>query len=117
MHQHHTLNYVEFATTQLETTKQFFTQVFDWRFEDYGPEYSAFNGQGLDGGFYAMTASKQIVTSTAPLLVLYSRDLENSQIQVEAAGGYISKAIFEFPGGRRFHFTEPGGNELAVWSE
>lgn len=115
MHQHHKLNYVEFPSCNLEKTKAFFQLAFDWQFEDYGPEYCAFTGQGLDGGFYL---HKQAFENTAPpLLVIYSRDLECSQIQVEAAGGNISKAIFEFPGGRRFHFTEPGGNELAVWSE
>lgn len=85
--------------------------AFGWSFTDYGPSYSAFE-EGLDGGFDAQTAAE-----TKPLPVLYSDDLERSVEAVEEAGGRIVRPIFTFPGGRRFHFTDPAGNELAVWTE
>lgn len=113
---HHKLNYVEFPASNLTATKAFFTQAFDWTFEDYGPEYVAFSGQGLDGGFYQAPLSAQVNQGSA-LLVLYSINLEASLAAVENAGGKIVKPIFNFPGGRRFHFTEPSGNELAIWSD
>jgi len=115
VNEHEKINYVEFPAKDLAATKAFFTQAFNWSFEDYGPEYAAFSNQGLDGGFYA----SELVSSSdrgAALIVLYSEDLEATQAKVEAAGGTISKAIFAFPGGRRFHFLEPSGNELAIWA-
>lgn len=115
MNEHEKINYVEFPAKDLSATKTFFTEAFGWTFEDYGPGYAAFSNQGLDGGFYA----SELVSSSeggAALIVLYSDDLEATAHKVEAAGGIISKAIFSFPGGRRFHFLEPSGNELAVWS-
>ncbi|MFK8049926.1 MAG: VOC family protein [Halioglobus sp.] len=115
MNEHEKINYVEFPAKDLPATKAFFAQAFDWSFEDYGAEYAAFSNQGLDGGFYA----SEMVSSSdhgAALIVLYSEDLEATQAKVEAAGGTVSKAIFAFPGGRRFHFLEPSGNELAVWA-
>jgi len=115
MSQHEKLNYVEFPAKNIPATKQFFQKAFGWSFEDFGPEYTAFTDQGIDGGFY-----KSDLTSTAAngsaLLVLLSENLELSLSNVELAGGEITKAIFSFPGGRRFHFIEPSGNELAVWS-
>lgn len=116
MHQHHQINYVEFASRDLSATKRFFGSAFGWAFEDYGPDYAAFSGQGLDGGFFRADQASE-ARHGAALVVLYSRGLEATQAQVEAAGGRINKAIFDFPGGRRFHFIEPGGNELAVWSD
>lgn len=116
MKQHEKLNYVEFGTRDLAATKDFFEKAFDWRFLDYGPDYTAFSDEGLDGGFYV---SDQVAGSErgGALLVFYSEDLEGSLSRVQEAGGEIMKAIFEFPGGRRFQFCEPGGNEFAVWSE
>lgn len=115
MSEHNKISYLEFPARDLSATKAFFIQAFNWVFEDYGPEYAAFSNQGLDGGFYA---SEMISSSDngAVLVVLYSDDLETTQGNVKAAGGTISKSIFSFPGGRRFHFIEPSGNELAVWS-
>ncbi|MCA0934425.1 VOC family protein [Vibrio alginolyticus] len=116
MHQHEKLNYVEFGSTDLTATKQFFEQVFGWTFVDYGPDYSAFSGQGLDGGFF----KSELVSSTskgAALLVFYSSDIQATLDKVEKHGGNILRPIFEFPGGCRFHFAEPSGNEFAVWSE
>src|SRR3546814_13684539 len=100
----------------MDATKRFFEQAFGWAFEDYGPDYSAFSGQGLDGGFFRSEAAARVDQGSA-LVVFYSEDLEGMLAKVLAAGGEIVKPIFAFPGGRRFHFTEPSGNELAVWSE
>ncbi|MCR9937619.1 VOC family protein [Vibrio antiquarius] len=116
MHQHEKLNYVEFGSTNINATKQFFERTFDWTFIDYGPEYSAFSGQGLDGGFFKSEFANQTANGGA-LLVFYSSDIQATQIKVEQHGGKIIRPIFEFPGGCRFHFTEPSGNEFAVWSE
>ena len=110
------LNYVEFPAANIPATKMFFEQAFNWTFQDYGPDYSAFTNQGLDGGFYK-SELKSVTANGAALLVLKSNDLEHTQAVVESLGGKISTAIFSFPGGRRFHFIEPSGNEFAVWSE
>lgn len=116
MPEHEKLDYVEFAANDLPATKAFFSQVFDWQFEDYGPEYTAFNKQGLDGGFYKSEMSS-CSDRGAALLVFYSSDINLTLNKVTEAGGEICKPIFEFPGGRRFHFIEPSGNEFAVWSD
>ncbi|MCD8523864.1 MAG: VOC family protein [Saccharospirillaceae bacterium] len=110
------LNYVEFSSRDLAASKAFFQQVFAWNFQDYGPEYCAFFAAeaGLDGGFYL---DREKAPATGALLVFYSAELERCLARAEAAGAHISKAIFSFPGGRRFQFIEPGGNELAVWSD
>ena len=109
------INYVEFPSRDLTATKAFFETVFGWSFQDFGPEYTAFSDEGLDGGFFK---SEQVSCAErgAALVVLFSHDLEATEAKVKAGGGIICKEIFSFPGGRRFHFTEPGGNELAVWS-
>lgn len=113
---HEKLNYVEFPARDLEKTSAFFQQVFNWQFTDYGPEYTAFDNQGLAGGFYQSPLSASTRHGSA-LLVFYSEQLEQTQQKIEAAGGEIIKPIFNFPGGRRFHFCEPSGNEFAVWSD
>ena len=117
MNQHEKINYIEFPARDIEKAKSFFSQVFGWRFTDYGPEYSAFDKDaGLDGGFFK---SDRVTSSDngGVLIVFYSKDLEGTQAKIEAAGGAILKPIFSFPGGRRFHFTDPNGNEYAVWSD
>ncbi|MFC6633927.1 VOC family protein [Microbulbifer taiwanensis] len=116
MSEHEKLNYVEFPSKKLTETKAFFEQAFGWSFTDYGPEYTAFSNQGLDGGFFKADMSSSTENGAA-LLVFYSNDLEGTQEKVTRAGGEIAKPIFSFPGGRRFHFTEPCGNEFAVWSD
>ncbi len=116
MNEHEKLNYVEFPSVDLRATKNFFEKVFGWSFVDYGPEYTAFSGQGLDGGFFKADQCSS-TTHGAALLVFYSKDLEKTLEKVFDAGGAIVKQIFSFPGGRRFHFTEPSGNEFAVWSD
>ena len=116
MPRHDTINYVEFPSCDLEGSKRFFEQAFRWTFEDYGPDYAAFADQGLDGGFFRTDSTAPRQTGGA-LVVFYSEDLEATLARVELAGGVVVKPTFDFPGGRRFHFTEPGGNELAVWSD
>ena len=116
MNKHEKINYVEFPSKNLEITKKFFGDTFGWSFVDYGPEYIAIVDGGMDGGFY-----KSDLTSTtdkgSALVVLYSEELEATQLKITDAGGTITKSIFSFPGGRRFHFADPNGNEYAVWSE
>lgn len=108
------LDYIEFpaAGGSLDNVKSFYSRAFAWSFVDYGPTYSAFS-EGLDGGFDAAPFEK----SAKPLPVLYSEKLEETLTAVSEAGGTITRPIFDFPGGRRFHFTDPAGNELAVWGE
>ncbi|TPM32652.1 VOC family protein [Mesorhizobium sp. B2-3-3] len=114
MKQNGKLDYLEMPATggTLDRVKAFYSTAFAWSFTDYGPTYSAF-AEGLDGGFQADAAE----ASAKPLPVLYSENLEETLHAVESAGGTIVKPIFPFPGGRRFHFVDPAGNELAVWSE
>ncbi|MBD1558705.1 VOC family protein [Vibrio sp. S9_S30] len=114
--EHHSINYIEFAANNLEETKRFFEQAFQWEFTDYGEAYTAFTAKGLMGGFF----QSDVVSATkegAPLLVLFSRDLERSFEAVKSQGAEITRSIFTFPGGRRFQFKEPSGNELAVWGD
>lgn len=108
---HEQIQYVEFLSRDLTAIKKFYQEAFDWAFTDYGPEYTAFAGNYVDGGF---TLGEPVQGSV--LVILYSERLEETKQKVEAAGGSITKAIFSFPGGRRFQFMDPDGNELAVWS-
>ncbi|MDR3508704.1 MAG: VOC family protein [Caulobacteraceae bacterium] len=108
------IDYVELpGGADLPGVKAFYAEAFGWRFVDYGPTYAAFEEGGLDGGFDADPA----VGVKKPLVVLFAKDLEAMEARVIAAGGVISRPIFAFPGGRRFHFTDPAGNELAVFTE
>lgn len=107
------IDYVELPGGELNGTKAFYAEAFGWQFIDYGPSYAAFDGVGLDGGFQADPAE----VPAKPLVILYAKDLEAMLARVEAAGGTVTIPIFPFPGGRRFHFLDPAGNELAVWSE
>ena len=116
MHDHEKIDYVEFPAVDLEKTKEFFRQAFGWTFEDFGPTYTAFADQGLDGGFYQSELQSQADKGGA-LIVFYSEDIEATLQKVTAAGGKINKPIFSFPGGRRFHFIEPSGNEFSVWAD
>lgn len=113
---HEKLQYVEFPANNLTATKAFFSHVFGWNFQDFGEEYVAFDYQGLEGGFYLAELSAQTQHGSA-LLVFYSSALEATLEKIQQAGGVICKDIFAFPGGRRFHFQEPSGNEFAVWSD
>jgi predicted enzyme related to lactoylglutathione lyase len=111
-----TIDYVEMPSRNLAETKRFFSALFGWSFQDYGPDYAAFDDGRTTGGFFASEKTAG-VESGAPLIVFYHRDLEKTQKAVVDLGGKVTKPIFDFPGGRRFHFQEPGGGEFAVWSE
>jgi len=110
------INYVEFPAKDLVATKGFFQKVFRWTFEDYGPDYIAFSNAGLDGGFYKSNLAVSTDNGSA-LIVFYSSNLESSMEKIKDAGGSILKPIFKFPGGHRFHFADPNGNEFAIWSD
>ena len=110
------INYIELPASDIEGSKRFFADAFGWRFVDYGPDYAAFEGAGIDGGFFSSDLTARTDGGSA-LVVLYSQDLEATQARVEEAGGTMLQAIFSFPGGRRFHFSDPSDNEYAVWSE
>lgn len=110
---HHNIDYIEFPAGDLSQLKSFYGKAFGWTFDDYGPDYAAPNNAGLDGGFQADASE----APAKPLLILYSTDLEHSLESVQKNGGKITRPIFSFPGGRRFQFTDPSGNELAVWSD
>lgn len=107
------INYIEFKAKDLEKIKGFYTASFNWHFTDFGPDYTAFSESGLAGGF---EKSKKRATNGA-LVILYHDNLEVIKSKITEAGGKISKDIFSFPGGQRFHFKDPSGNELAVWSD
>ncbi len=114
-HTHHAIDYVEFSVTDIVASKEFYGTVFGWQFNDYGPDYvgiQAKNG-GEVGGFRQVAT----VQTGGPLVVIFSNDLEATLSRVREAGGQINKEPFSFPGGRRFEFTDPNGNQLAVWSE
>ena len=117
--QHHKIDYVEFASPDPEAARAFFGAVFGWAFTEYGSDYIAFHGAGLEGGLYRADRADQVnrVETGGSIIVFYSLDLEASQRLIQQHGGTVVKPIFSFPGGRRFHFTEPTGNELAIWSD
>ncbi|MEQ1887002.1 MAG: VOC family protein [Bryobacteraceae bacterium] len=107
------IDYVEFPAQDAARAKVFYSRAFGWKFEDYGPTYTAFHDGKLHGGFQADERTR----SAKPLIVIYAANLEAAQAAVEGAGGKIVQSIYSFPGGRRFHFADLEGNELAVWSE
>ena len=109
------IDYIELPASDFEAVETFYTAVFAWRFVDWGEEYRAFNDGRLDGGFYK-TEMCSNADSGAALVIFRTADLDDKLAAVTEAGGRIVKPIFTFPGGRRFHFTDPCGNELAVWS-
>lgn len=116
MNNHEKISYVEFHAKDMEATKSFFGEVFGWKFTDYGSEYTAFSNAGMDGGFFKSDLHASSAKGSV-LIVFYSKSLEDTQTKIEQAGGSIVQAIFSFPGGRRFHFTDPNNNEFAVWSD
>ncbi len=116
MNKHEKINYIELPSANMQQTKKFFKQVFDWSFEDYGPQYMAFSNAGIDGGFFK-SKLKSSIENGAALIVLYSEDIRTTEKNIITAGGIIIKPAFNFHGGRRFHFSEPAGNEFAVWTD
>jgi len=116
MNEHHKINYLEIPAKNIQKTKAFFSKAFGWSFLDFGPDYCSFSNEGIDGGFFKSKLTVSTETGSV-LVVLYSKDLDASQAKIERLGGVITKPIFPFPGGHRFHFNDPNGNEFAVWSE
>ena len=110
-----TINYIEFPLADADATKAFYASVFGWEFQDWGPTYISFTGAGVEGGFNGESG----VSANKPgvLVVLYGDDLEQLSDAVRTAGAEVIREIYAFPGGRRFHFRDPNGNELAIWSE
>ena len=107
------IDYIEFSVTSVADAKRFYGAAFGWTFEDYGPDYASFADGRLGGGFTTDTK----VRPGGPLVIIFASDLEAMEQRVKQAGGKIVRPIFSFPGGRRFHFADPSGNELAVWSD
>ena len=107
------IDYVELAVSDVARSRSFYGEAFGWTFKDYGPAYCEFSDGRLTGGFAKGTPAG----SGGPLVILFADDLDDTQRRLEAAGARIVKPIFAFPGGRRFHFLDPDGYELAVWSD
>jgi predicted enzyme related to lactoylglutathione lyase len=110
--QNHQIDNIEFNVADIARSKAFYGKAFGWTFTDYGPVYCEFSDGRLTGGL----TTTGPVGAGGPLVILYAGDLAKAQKRVEDAGGKVVKPVFEFPGGRRFHFTDPDGYELAVWS-
>lgn len=110
------INYLELPARDLDAVQRFYQGAFGWSFTEYGPDYRAFNDGAMDGGFYRAPLTST-AASGAALVVLFAKNLEQALQAVIGSGGAIVKDIFPFPGGRRFHFADPNGNELAVWSD
>jgi len=106
------IDYVELDVADVGRAKKFYGEAFGWSFKDYGPGYCEFADGRLTGGF----AAGQPRGAGGPLVILYANDLADAQRRVEAAGGRIVKPVYDFPGGRRFHFADPDGYHLAVWT-
>ena len=113
---HHVIDYVELAVDDVAAAREFYAAAFGWEFNDYGPEYAGIRAPGGDGEVGGLAASSS-PRGGGPLVLLFSDDLDATVDAVESAGGSVVKGPYEFPGGRRFHFTDPSGNELGVWAE
>ena len=112
-HTHHAIDYVEISVRDVPAAKRFYGTAFGWQFNDYGPSYAGIRGAEREIGGLAQADN---VATGGPLVVLYSYDLDATLAAVSSAGGEIVRKPFAFPGGRRFHFRDPSGNELAVWA-
>lgn len=113
---HEKINYLELPARDLKAAEAFYAKVFGWTFEWFGEDYLAFNDGVMDGGFFRADLASR-TENGATLIVLLSNDLEDTCARVKNAGGSITQDIFAFPGGRRFHFHDPNGNELSVWTK
>ncbi len=116
MNKENQINYVELPASNFEAMKAFYGDLFEWTFESYGEDYLAFNDGRLDGGFYK-SDNRAAAGDGAALIIFYTQNLEELQDRIVAAGGEVCVPVFAFPGGRRFHFHDPHGNELAVWTD
>ncbi|MFD4403874.1 VOC family protein [Nocardia sp. NPDC058499] len=116
-HTHHGIDYIELTVTDMDAARSFYQSAFGWEFNDYGPQYTGIRRfDGSEGEAGGLAAGAEVRTG-GPLVLLYSNDLDTSLRAVGAAGGTVTEGPFDFPGGRRFHFTDPSGNQLGVWSE
>lgn len=113
-HQHHSIDYLEFTISEMIASKKFYSEAFGWEFTDYAPNYAGIKGKEREIGGFSVG---EVKPGGSVLVVLYSDNLEKTLSSVRQAGGTITEEPFEFPGGRRFHFLDPSGNELAVWGE
>ncbi|MFJ9553618.1 VOC family protein [Nocardiopsis sp. NPDC101807] len=113
---HHALNYVELTVTDLQEAQRFYSEAFGWRFNDYGPLYAGIRGPGEEDQEVGGLTTRGRVRPGGPFVLLFSQDLDRSVEAVTRAGGRIVEAPYAFPGGRRFHFADPSGNELGVWA-
>jgi len=109
------INYIEFPVASVAEAKRFYGEAFGWTFRDYGPSYASFSDGHMDGGFNGEEPVRP--GGGTPLVILYAEDLEAMEKKVIGAGAKIVRPTFSFPGGRRFHFADPDGHELAVWSD
>jgi uncharacterized protein len=117
-HRHHAIDYVELTVTDLAAAKRFYAEAFGWEFNDYGPQYAGIrDGSGESVPEVGGLAAGTEVRAGGPLVLLYSADLDRTLAAVTSAGGRVVNGPYEFPGGRRFHFQDPSGNELGVWAE
>ena len=107
------VDYIELPATDVAATKRFYQQAFGWKFTDHGPDYTSFEDGRLTGGF----TTEGTVARGGALVILFAVDIDDAERRVRDAGGTIVKPTFSFPGGRRFHFADPSGNELAVWTD
>ncbi|WP_370945858.1 VOC family protein [Amycolatopsis sp. cg5] len=114
MSRHHAIDYIEITVTDLDAAKRFYTEAFGWEFNDYGPAYAGI--RGADGEVGGLRQDEK-TTAGGPFVLLYSDELDKSAAAVRSAGGQVVNGPYEFPGGRRFHFTDPSGNELGVWAQ
>lgn len=116
-HRHHAVDYIEIPVVDVAAAKEFYRSAFGWAFNDYGPDYAGIQDPARSGTEVGGLARTDAVPRGGPLVLLFSEDLDASVEAVVGAGGRIVNGPYEFPGGRRFHFTDPSGNELGVWAE
>ena len=114
---HHAISYVEIGVTDLPAARQFYEAAFGWEFNDYGGAYAGIKAPDGNGEIGGLNPSSAPGTSGSPLILLFSKDLDATVNAVTAAGGSIAAHPYEYPGGRRFEFTDPSGNRLGVYSE
>ena len=117
LHRHHAIDYIEIPVVDIAAAKEFYASAFGWAFTDYGSDYAGIQDSARSGAEVGGLAKTDVVQPGGPLVLLFSDNLDASVEAVVAAGGLIVSGPYEFPGGRRFHFSDPSGNELGVWAE